>query len=179
MLDKLDRQIDAVVISAPNHIHAPASILAMRMGKHVYCEKPLTHSVAEARVMTRLAKQTGLATQMGTQIHASENFRRIVELIRSGGIGNVNSVHFDLASVAPKPWLPKSIGHHSEWVQACKHGGKTSCNFDYAGALSECVLLGNVAFRTEKQLHWKPDSLSIPNVPQAEALLRREYREGW
>ena len=107
MLDKLDRQIDAVVISAPNHIHAPASELAMRMGKHVYCEKPLTHSITEARAMARLAKQTGLATQMGTQIHASENYRRIVELIQSGAIGSVKSVHLRLPSGSGRGDRPK------------------------------------------------------------------------
>jgi hypothetical protein len=86
---------------------------------------------------------------------------------------------FDLTSVAPEPWIPKSIGHHREWVEACKHGGMTSCNFDYAGALTECVLLGNVAFRMKERLQWKPDSMSIPNAPQAETLLRRQYRKGW
>ena len=86
MLDKVSRQIDAVVISAPNHIHAPASEMAMRLGKHVYCEKPLTHSVAEARRISQLAKETGLTTQMGTQIHAGDNYRRVVELVQSGTI---------------------------------------------------------------------------------------------
>ena len=86
---------------------------------------------------------------------------------------------FDLASVRPEPWIPKSIGHHREWIEACKNGGKTSCNFDYAGALTECVLLGNVAFRAEEQLRWKPDSMSFLNAPHADAFLRREYRKGW
>ena len=107
MLDALDGQIDGVVISAPNHIHAPASEMAMRMGKHVYCEKPLTHSVAEAREMVLLAKQTGVATQMGTQIHASDNYRRIVELVQSGAIGTVTSVHLRLPGGSGRGDRPK------------------------------------------------------------------------
>ena len=80
MLEEMEREIDAVVVSAPNHIHVPASVMAMRMGKHCYCEKPLAHSVHEARLAANVAAETKVATQMGTQIHASNNFRRIVEL---------------------------------------------------------------------------------------------------
>jgi predicted dehydrogenase len=303
MLDDLDRQIDAVVVSTTNHVHAPASVTAMRMGKHAYCEKPLSHSVYEARVAARVAAEQGVATQMGTQIHASENFRRIVELIRDGAIGEVRECHiwcrgggspgdrpkeeppvpaglywdlwlgpaparpyhpcyvphgwhfwwdfgggllgnmgchyFDLAFWAlelrhpqtieaegppphpestpawqhvrcqfpprgekppvtltwthgakpppifaenklpswawgvfvgakglllasypkhllwpeklfadyqpPAPSIPPSIGHHQEWIAACKTGSPTTCNFDYSGAVTEAVLLGNVA----------------------------------
>jgi predicted dehydrogenase len=97
MLDELDRQIDAVVVSTPNHIHVPASVTAMRMGKHCYCEKPLAHSVHEARLAARVAKEAKVATQMGTQIHASDNYRRIVELIRGGAIGPVREVRIRLA----------------------------------------------------------------------------------
>ena len=92
MLDEMDRQIDAVVVSTPNHVHAPASVTAMRMGKHAYCEKPLTHSVYETRVLRELAEKNKLATQLGTQIHAQDNYRRVVELVQSGAIGKVNEV---------------------------------------------------------------------------------------
>lgn len=337
MLEEMDKQIDAVVVSTPNHVHAPASAMAMGMGKHCYCEKPLSHSVDEARRLAQLAVENGVATQMGTQIHASGNYRRIVELIRSGAIGSVREVHIRLAGggragdrpqdtppippelkwdlwLGPAPYRPyhpcyvphdwhywwdfgggplgnmgchyldlafwaldlrhpttveaegpavhaestpwpltvrwkfpprgqrppvtltwdhgrrrppfwkehdvpdwawgvfvgsqgmllanysqhalwpeerfvdfkrpdptiaESIGHHQEWIVACKTGSATSCNFNYSGPLTETVLLGNVAYRYGKSIDWDPVGLKIPNAPEAEQLLRREYREGW
>ena len=87
--------VDAVVVSTTDHTHAPASILAMRTGKHVYCEKPLAHTVHEARTMreTYLKNKSRLATQMGTQIHATTHYRRVVELVQSGAIGAVREAH--------------------------------------------------------------------------------------
>lgn len=87
-----EKTLDAVVISTPDHMHAPATLWAMQLGKHVYCEKPLTHSVAEARQVTELAKKQGVATQLGTQIHAGDNYRRVVELVQSGAVGKVSEV---------------------------------------------------------------------------------------
>ena len=338
MLDEMDKQIDAVVVSTPNHVHAPASVTAMRMGKHAYCEKPLTHSLHEARVAARVAAEKKLATQMGTQIHATANFRRIVELVQSGAIGPVRRCHLwlrgggcagdrpketppvpdglhwdtwlgpapyrpfhpcyvphdwhywwdfgggafgnmgchyvDLAFWAlklrypktieaegspvhpestpcqfsvryefaargdmppvtltwnhgrdnpppifteekfpgwawgvfvgddgmllasypkrmlwpetkfadfqpPEPTIPDSIGHHQEWIRACKTGEPTTCNFDYSGAVTETVLLGNIAYRVGQKLQWDPENLKFPNCPEAEQYLQREYREGW
>lgn len=338
MLEK-EKTLDAVVISTPDHIHAPAGVMAMKLGKHVYCEKPLAHSVFEARTMARLAAEKKLATQLGTQIHAGSNYRRVVELVQAGAVGPVEEVHvwvggawtagdlpkdvpdcpphlhwdlwlgpaaerpyhpeyhpvnwrkwwnfggghladmgchwIDLAFWALKlrhpltveaqgppphaegapPWLvvtwtfparealppvtlrwyhgdrkppqasegrlgdwkgngilfvgkkgmiladygnhrllpaedfkdyarpaksiPESIGHHAEWVKACKDGSPTTCNFDYSGALSETVLLGNVAFRAGKKLEWDAAALRVRNSPEAERFLKREYRKGW
>jgi predicted dehydrogenase len=331
--------LDAVVISTADHTHAPAAAMALRMGKHVYCEKPLTHSVHEARVVAGLAKDSKLATQMGTQIHATDNYRRVVELVRSGAIGAVEEVHvwctgkswsggkrpaetpsvpsylkwdlwlgpapyrpyhptyqpaewrrwwdfgngtlgdmachvMDLPFWAldlrypttieaqgpavdpetspagltvkyqfpatkgrgpialnwydggakveildrhnlpkwglgvlfvgkkgmlqadygrrllfpeaefkdfrpPEPTIPASIGHHAEWIAACKDGRPTTCNFDYSGALTEAVLLGNVAFRSGKKIEWDGPNMKAINGTEAEAFLRREYRQGW
>jgi predicted dehydrogenase len=336
MLEEMEREIDAVVVSAPNHIHVPASVMAMRMGKHCYCEKPLAHSVHEARLVAKVAAETKVATQMGTQIHASDNYRRIVELLRAGAIGPVREVrirlaggktagdrlpetpvpqglmwdlwlgpapyrpyhpglvphdwhywwdygagplgnmgchYLDLAFWAlklvhpatiestgsprhpestpalqsvhygfpargglppvkltwdhghrrppfwaehnvpdwawgvfvgskgmlltsydrymlwpesafqgfepPEPSIPPSAGHHQEWITACKTGSTTTCNFDYAGAVTEAVLLGNVAYRHGKQIEWDAENLCIPNAPNAEQYLQREYRQGW
>ena len=92
MLTEMEPSIDAVMVSTPDHTHAPASAMAMRMGKHCYCEKPLTHTVHEARVLSELAKEKNLVTQMGTQIHALDNYRRVVELVQSGVIGPVTEV---------------------------------------------------------------------------------------
>src|SRR5262249_39381786 len=87
------KDLDAVVISTPDHIHAPATAWALQSGLHVYCEKPLTHAVAEARHVAELARRHKRVTQMGTQIHAEDNYRRVVELIQSGAIGKVAEVH--------------------------------------------------------------------------------------
>jgi len=93
MLEQADKDIDAVLIAAPNHIHAVAAMAAMRAGKGVYCEKPLTHSVYEARELARVTRETGVATQMGNQGHSTDDIRRAVEWIRDGAIGKVREVH--------------------------------------------------------------------------------------
>lgn len=337
MFDQFGRQIDAVVVSAPNHIHAPASVMAVRLGKHVYCEKPLAHSVHEARVMAQVAAEKKVATQMGTQFHSCVNYRRAIEILQSGAIGPVREVdvwttaaeggserpkdcppiptgldwdlwlgpapyrpyhpcylprewhfwwdfgggvlgnvgcHFmdlpfwalnlrhpksieaegppmhaestprtmtiryefpargvmppvkltwyqgrrslrvDTARVPawdtgflfvgergmlltdydrrmllpeakfarfqpPKPSIPNSIGHYAEWVAACKTGSPTGCNFDYAGALTEMVLLGNVAFRSSRKLQWDAVNLRATNCPESDRFIRREFRKNW
>jgi len=92
MLEK-EKGIDAVTVSTPDHTHAIASVMAMSLGKHVYCQKPLTHSIYEARVMTQAARYYKVQTQMGNQAHAGEPIRRAVELVRAGIIGPVRQVH--------------------------------------------------------------------------------------
>jgi len=336
MLEQSD--IDAVVVSTPDHTHAPAAMMALRAGKHVYCEKPLTHSVYEARKVAQMAAKMGVATQMGTQIHAESNYRRTVEVIQKGAIGPIREVHvwvgkswvggdrpketppvpsglhwdlwlgpapyrpyhptylpatwrgwwdfgggtlsdmachyMDLPHWAlelrhpitieaegppvhpesapawlivryeyparkdkppvkltwyhggkrpphfaegklpqwgdgvlfigekgwlladytrnvllpekdfadykrPEPFIPESIGHHREWIEACKTGKPTTCNFDYSGALAETVLLGNVAYRAGKKIEWDAKNLRIANAPDAMKFIRRDYRKGW
>jgi predicted dehydrogenase len=338
MLDEMGNQIDAVVVGTPDHSHAPASVMAMNMGKHCYCEKPLAHRVDEVRTMIEAAKKNKLATQMGTQIHAEANYRRVVELVESGAIGPVGEVHVwhpvaygggdrpkdtppvppeldwdlwlgpapfrpyhpcylpgawrswrdfgtgglgdfgchymdlpfwalklrhpttveaegppihpertspgliiryefpargDLPPVKltwydggkrpsflaerkvpdwgaavlfvggkgmliadygrhqllpeaqyadfqrPAPTIPDSIGHHAEWIRACKTGEPTTCNFDYSGTLAEAVLLGNVAYLVGRKLTWDPAELKCSGCPEADPLLRKSYREGW
>jgi len=85
--------VDAVVVSTCEHTHAFATMLALDAGKHVYCEKPLTHNIWEARLIRETASKLKLATQMGNQGHASDNHRRVKDLIRSGAIGPVREVH--------------------------------------------------------------------------------------
>jgi len=342
MLDAEQSQIDAVVVSTPDHTHAPATAAALALGKHVYCEKPLTHTVAEARVVAQLAAKNQLATQMGTQIHAGDNYRRVVEWIQRGVIGTVSEVycwcnkgwgdgrfqpsnqpappnldwdlwlgpaplrpycpnihpanwrrfweygsgtfgdmachvmdlpfwalelrhplsvvcegpprhpdgapswvkatfeftaggrplklywsdggaHFDrvkqtrlssgqslsdwglgilfvgsqgmLAAdygrrlllpedqfanfTPPEPFISNSVGHWKEWVQACKTGSPTTCNFDYSGALTETVLLGVVAYRSGERLVWDAEKLQATNVPAAAEFIHKRYRTGW
>ena len=340
LLDELENQIDAVVIGTPDHTHAPPAAMALRMGKHVYCEKPLTHNVYETRVLTDLAKKNNLATQLGTQIHAGDNYRRVVELVQSGAIGPVRQVevqfgggrggqdrptetppvpegldwdlwlgpapfrpyhpcyvpgewrnwwdfangmlgdfgcHYmdlpfwalklkyptsveaqapvpphpetaapvltvryefpvrgDLPPVtmtwrngagnvppiiqeknlpnwgsavlfvgekgmllanysklqllpeadfagfqAPEPTIPKSVGHHKEWIDACKTGSPTTCNFAYSGPLTETALLGDVSYRAQSKLEWDAENLKATNCPVADNFIQREYRQGW
>lgn len=349
-----DSEFDAVVVSTTEHTHAFATLPALQRKKHVYCEKPLTHNIHEARVITEAAKQAGVATQMGTQVHASNNYRRVVELVQSGAIGPIRECHVwvsrawgwqsaedakknkdivltmdrpttaspvpseldwelwlgpapfrpfhevyfpgpkwyrwwewgsgtmsDLGShwndlpfwalqldaplaveasgptphpdLAPAsmsasyeygprgdrpavkltwyqgtmkpeiftkggvpPWnngvlfigdqgmlladygkyvllpeerfndfqrppqtIPASIGHHAEWLQACKTGSPTTCHFGYSGPLTEANHLGNVAFRAGQRIHWDAKNLRIPNAPLAERFLSRQYRAGW
>jgi predicted dehydrogenase len=85
--------LDAVTVGTPDHIHALATLAALRNGLHVFCEKPLTHTVAEARLVTETAAKNKRVTQMGTQIHAGDNYRRVVELIQAGAVGTVRAVH--------------------------------------------------------------------------------------
>ncbi len=338
MLEAEADKIDAVVIATADHNHAPATIRAIRKGLHVYCEKPLTHTVQEARLVAEAAAEHGVATQLGTQIHAGNNYRRVVEIIQAGTLGDVTEVHvwvgkgwgggerpakgetppatlswnlwlgpaperpyaagryhpnqwrrwwdfgqgtlgdmachyMDLPFWAlklrhptkcwaegpephpetcplglvvhyehperpgglkpvhltwydgnripkeihgqrvpgsgvmfvgsegmmyanygsyrlfpaqkfagfkpPKQTIPNSIGHYAEWIKACKDGSPTTCNFDYSGALTEAVLLGNVAFRTGQSLDWDAASLRATNCPAADKYIRKEYRAGW
>lgn len=347
--------IDAIAVCTPDHTHAVATAAVLRSGRDVYCEKPLTHTISEARAITELAHKCNAVTQIGTQIHAGNNYRRVVELVQSGAIGAVNEVHvwqptmygaktgpngaweqmemprgkaevpsniewdlwlgpvkpqayqpdflpakwrnwwvfgggtladfgchymdlpfwalglkyptlvepLDGPAVHPDstpPWLvvrysfpqrpanergiaqppvkltwyhggkfpalltpelhskwkagvlfvgekgqlladysknallpeekfkdfkrpdefiPNSIGHHKEWVEAVKTRGKTTCHFGYSGPLTETALLGNVAFRTGKTLQWDAAKLRAGNCPEADQYIQHQYRSGW
>jgi predicted dehydrogenase len=332
------KEIEAVVCATPDHMHATVTSLALVTGRHVYCEKPLCHNVWEVRQIRELTKKHRRVTQMGTQIHAGSNYRRVVELIKSGAIGAVKEVHVwcgggyqgkegmapvmdipsnlhwdlwlgpakerpynkcyvpfwwrgwwafgqgtlgdlachhmdlshwaldlrepltveaegpavDMESTpewlivkykypargeqppvsltwyngdkrphyfaegklpawgngtlfvgekgmliadydrrvllpeenfigfeAPTPFIPDSIGHHKEWFEACKTHGHTTCNFDYSGALTEAVLLGNVAYRSGHKIEWDARHLKCKGAPEADHYLREERRKGW
>ncbi|MBM84147.1 MAG: oxidoreductase [Planctomycetaceae bacterium] len=103
LYEKTD-DIDAVVVSTTEHTHAFATLPALKAKKHVYCEKPLTYNIEEARIITEAAAEAGVATQMGTQIHGMPNYRRVVELIQSGAIGNVKEVDV---------WVARAWGRQS------------------------------------------------------------------
>jgi predicted dehydrogenase len=102
LFDQIGNDIDAVVVSTPDHTHAPASITAMNMGKPVYCQKPLTHHVSEARAVRKLAKENNIISQMGIQIHSFKEYRSAVSLIQNGIIGKVKTV---------RAWSPKNWGY--------------------------------------------------------------------
>ncbi len=102
MLSSNANKIDAVIVSTPDHTHAPASIMAMKMDKNVYCQKPLTHHVSEARTMSQLAEEKNLVTQMGIQVHSFYDYKLATLLIQSGIIGKVSTV---------RAWSPKNWGY--------------------------------------------------------------------
>jgi predicted dehydrogenase len=93
MLDEMGKSIDAVTVSTPDHTHAPAALMAMRMGKHCFCQKPLTRTIYEARLMGQVAREKKLATQMGNQGTAGSGLRRAAAWLRAGVLGPVKEVH--------------------------------------------------------------------------------------
>ncbi len=337
--------LDAILCATPDHLHAHVSLSAMRAGKHVYCEKPLTHNIAEARLVAKVARETGLATQMGNQGHSRDTMRSTVEFIRGGVIGDVQEVHawvpatrwnptllsppaehqaipkgldwdlwcgprmpvgfhsayapvswrdfwrfgcgamgdfgchdldsavwsleldapqrvemrsagkvhpemaphgeigyfdFDRGDQAdlritwysgglrpptpdalapetklpsrgvlfvgtkgvmvcggaggqpdvfplalrdsvtiPEPSLPRSPGHHRDWVDAIKGGPPASSEFQYAAKLTEITLLGLVALQTGEVIEWDAEQMKAIGTPSAEPIVNGEYREGW
>jgi predicted dehydrogenase len=344
MLEK-QKNIDAVIVATPDHIHAHAAVMAMRLGKHVYVEKPLCHSVWEARLMKATALKHKVATQMGNQHSANSELRRAVEIVQSGALGDVREVHiwtdrpiwpqnltrprrqvmvpptldwqlwlgpaprrpyhrvyvphdwrgwWDFGTGAigdmgchtmnmpfralnlghptsiiaeldtplssetapmgckvsyefpargklpalqmywyerrlppakvlmgqkpassgailvgsrgslysgsdyganlrllpeaafkgfqdPKPTLPRSPGHHVEWVNAMRGGRPAMSNFvDHAALLAEIVLLGNVAIRVGgKRVVWNAEKMQAVGLSAADEFIRRQYRKGW
>src|SRR5438876_1295135 len=111
-LYEAEKEFDAVVVSTCEHTHAFATLPALKLGKHVYCEKPLTYNIWEARVIREAAGKAKVATQMGTQIHAGDNYRRVVELVQSGAIGPVREVHV---------WVGRAWGWQSPEAAAKNH----------------------------------------------------------
>ncbi|MBL7153359.1 MAG: Gfo/Idh/MocA family oxidoreductase [Phycisphaerae bacterium] len=349
MLEK-QKDIDAVMVATPDHVHAIATITAIKMGKHVYCEKPLTHTVYEARKVAQAASEHKVATQMGIQGHSGEGIRLLREWIADGAIGEVREVHswtdrpkgwwpqgvgrpketppvpptldwdlwlgpapyrpynpayvpfkwrgwwdfgtgplgdmgihnsspifwalnlgyptsvepisqegcneetgptksivryefparenmppvtlmwYDGGNMPPRPeeleedrrlgdndggslfigekgkilapgWcaaspriipedkmkeykqppkrIPRSPGHHAEWIEACKTGKPTTANFDFAGRLTEVMLAGNIAVRAGEKIYWDGPNMVCTNVPEANRYVHCRYRKGW
>jgi predicted dehydrogenase len=121
MFDAMEKDIDAVVVATPDHTHAVAAMAAIKRGKHVYCEKPLAHSIGEVRALMNAAKKHNVVTQLGNQGHSSETCRLLCEWIWDGAIGNVHTVHAGcvavnsavskLADIKEHPPVPKTL----EW----------------------------------------------------------------
>ncbi|MDO8834469.1 MAG: Gfo/Idh/MocA family oxidoreductase, partial [Vicinamibacterales bacterium] len=105
-------EFDAVLVSTTEHTHAFATLPALQLKKHVYCEKPLAYNVHETRIIREAAARAGVVTQMGTQVHASENYRRVVELVQSGAIGQVSECHV---------WVARAWGWHASEADATAH----------------------------------------------------------
>ncbi len=122
MFDKIHKDVDAVFIAAPDHHHAVASMIAMKLGKHVYCEKPLAHSIGEVRLLMEAAKKYKVMTQLGNQGHSSESIRVLCEYVWGGAIGNVTETHSwartGRGGIGGRlPALPVPAGlHWDEWI---------------------------------------------------------------
>jgi predicted dehydrogenase len=126
MFDEMGKQIDAVTVSTPDHTHAPASMMAIKLGKHVYCQKPLTHTVREARALREAARKYKVCTQMGNQGSAENGLREAIEIIQAGTIGPVREAHVwtnrpiwpQAPKVTKRPEskpIPKHV-HWDEWL---------------------------------------------------------------
>ena len=120
MLEEMP-EIDACTISTPDHTHAPAAYMAMKLGKHVYVQKPLTHTVAEARLLKNTAAEMGVATQMGNQGHCGDGVRTLCEMIRTGAIGQVREAHIWTSRPVwsnqgrPTPLEPATTPENLDW----------------------------------------------------------------
>ena len=122
MFDKIHKDIDAVFIAAPDHHHAVASLIAMQLGKHVYCEKPMAHSIGEVRLMMETARKYKVVTQLGNHHHSSESVRRLCEYIWAGAIGNVTETYSwartgrgGIGGRLPAQPVPAGL-HWDEWI---------------------------------------------------------------
>jgi len=122
MLEQEQNNIDAVVVTTPEHTHVPASAMAMKMGKHVFCSKLLGHNVYEIRLATQLAEKHGVITQMGIGYHTTEIFHQAVEIIQAGDIGEVREVYVWCDNewdpyLGPDAWPPRRVkGYNPEWA---------------------------------------------------------------
>src|SRR6185503_19512725 len=125
MLEEMGKEIDAVTVATPDHCHAVASVVAMKLGKHCYCEKPLTHDVYEARVMAETAAKFKVATQMGNQGTAGSNLRESVEIVQAGLIGDVKEVYLwtnrpiwpQSPAVKERPKNAPGLPNHLHWYE--------------------------------------------------------------
>jgi predicted dehydrogenase len=127
MLDEMGKSIDAVTVSTPDHNHAAVSLLYMRAGKHCFCQKPLTHTIYEARLVGETAKKMGVATQMGNQGTADSNLRKVAHMVKGGAVGNVKDVHvwtnrpiWAQGGNRPAPKQPPANLHWDLWLGVAK-----------------------------------------------------------
>jgi predicted dehydrogenase len=165
MLDEMGKDIDAVTVGTPDHSHAPASVMAMRMKKHVYTQKPLTHTVFEARRMREIAKEMGVATQMGNQGSAANGLRRAVELIQSGIIGPVKEAHV---------WTNRPI-----WPQGADAILQVPAAREAALAAMHGKSVGQLTYeKPPKNVHWDEFLGPAPERPYAKIYHPFSWR-GW
>ena len=170
MLDEMERRIDALVIATPDHTHAVIAARAMKRGKHVYVEKPIAHDVDEARTLRRIANEQKVATQQGNQGMATDSFRRTLELVQEGVIGEIREAHvwyvFGGSGPRQRPKETPPVPDYLDW----------DC---FLGPAIELMLLGNVASLVGQPLEFDPVPRKIANNDEADRALRPERRESW
>ncbi|MBI2425056.1 MAG: Gfo/Idh/MocA family oxidoreductase [Candidatus Hydrogenedentes bacterium] len=164
MLEKMP-EIDACTISTPDHTHAPAAYMAMKLGKHVYVQKPLTHTVMEARLLRKTAKEMGVATQMGNQGHCGDGARDLCEMVWSGAIGQVKEAHIwtnrpvwpqGIAQPLPKMDIPATMDWDL-WIGTApmRDYNKDYCPFNWRGWWDYgCGALGDMACHIMDPAFW-------------------------
>ena len=177
MLDEMDKDIDAVIVATPDHTHAVAALKAIRMGKHVFVQKPLTHTVQEARMLTEAAREMGVATQMGNQGHAKDDCRLTKEWIADGAIGDVREVHcwtnrpvWPQGMLRPKgrTKIPQTLDWDL-WLGPARHRPYNSgyLPFNWRGWFDfGCGALGDMACHVMDTAFWALD-LKYPTSVQA------------
>jgi hypothetical protein len=182
MYDKHLKDIDAVIVTTPDHSHALPSLRAMREGKHVYCEKPLTWSIQEARLMAETAASKKVATQMGNQGHANQGNRLVVEWVRSGAIGDVKEVHtWTNRPVWPQGNLtrePEPVPENLNWdawigPAQYRERHKHLHGFGWRGWFDfGCGAVGDMGCHTWDSVYWAMD----PDYPTSVELLAIENK---
>jgi len=190
LLLELDEQIDAVVVATPDHMHFPVAMMAMQMGKHVYVEKPIAHTVAEARQMTELARQKQVVTQCGNQGHANEGTRLLVEWVRAGAIGGVREVH----CWTNRPVWPQGLGRPAAaepvpdtldwngWLGVAPERPYHSCYlpFKWRGWWDfGCGALGDMGCHIMDAAFWALDLKHPTSVEATAAPVNRETAPKW
>ena len=201
-----EKSLDAVVIASPDHWHAILCKAALQAGKHVCCEKPLTHTVGEARQVANMAKRSKVVTQTGNQGSGSSNFRRSIEVIQAGVLGSVNEVHiwhpphgwpngverpsgtdpvpdgFDWDFwTGPAPLRPfkQGIYHMLEWVEACRENGRAFSPFEIGGPITEIGAAGLLALRLGRDIDWDGVAMTAQGQPGPEAWIKAQQRDQW
>jgi predicted dehydrogenase len=159
MLDEMGKSIDAVTVSTPDHVHAPAGSMAMKMKKHCFIQKPMAHSIHEARVLAQLAKDNGVATMMGNQGTANSGLRKAAALVQAGALGDVKEVHvwtnrpiWPQGENRPKPAEPPKTLHWDLWLAGAPerpYGKEAYHPFKWRGWWDfGCGALGDMACHT-------------------------------
>jgi len=190
MLDEMDKEIDAVTVSTPDHTHFPAAMSAVMRGKHVFCQKPLTHNIWEARALALAAKKHKVATQMGNQGHSNEGTRLLVEWVRAGAIGKVTEVHY----WTNRPIWPQGIGRpggsqtvpgHLDWnlwLSVAPDRPYNSCYapFKWRGWWDfGCGALGDIACHAMDAAFWALDLGHAESVEAVSSGVNEETAPKW
>lgn len=190
MLEKLDKQIDAVTISTPDHTHYPAAMMAIEMGKHVFVQKPMAHTVWEVRQLMEAAKRNNVVTQMGIQGHTFEGIRRLKEWLDAGAIGTVSEIHYwtnrpiwpqGIYTPIGKEPVPKSLDWNLWLGTAAKRPyNPVYAPFGWRGWWDfGCGALGDIGCHAMDAAFWALD-LGAPTSVSAETSLQtNEVAPAW